>query len=303
MGGRVIPDEQRRESLSTCCKQDLPDHDLPAVPSCPSEPSSHRAGDPAELPARDAVCTGMIPFRVIRSGLLLAGLLATLSGPVFAAEGGFTASLSSEAFSAAGLPILSEMERAALDRLVAGDISRANLLKTSALPGKLSDRHNEAVLKEAGLNRLTAEQVTKLNELVDAAIYNRPQPKARPRLQDSEVLSEKGRLRVHGGFSFTYGWSGSRSFREVGGWVSYYDTVTGLGVSFGYSRGSGDGLYGYYPDYYYRGRSSAFMADMPSAIWADRPLEDNTDDRFRGDGASLRVPSASSRGRLGYLTH
>lgn len=243
----------------------------------------------------------MIPYRVIRSGLLLAGLLAALGGPLGAAEGGFIASLSSDNFSAAGLASLTELERAALDRLVAGDINRAGLLKTSALPGKLSDRHNETIRKEAGLDRLTAEQLAKLNELVDGAIYNRPQPKLRPRLQASEVLSEKGRIRVHGGFSLTYGWTGGRSFREVGGWVSYYDTETGLGIGFGYSQGSGDGLYGYYPDSYYGGRSATYLSDMPSAIWAGSRLEGADQNHFTGDGASLRGPSTVSRSRPGYL--
>ena len=66
----------------------------------------------------------MIPFRVIRSGMLLAGLLIALSGSLGAAEGGFTARLSAEEQAGAGLDGLSVTELAMLDLLVADDFVR-----------------------------------------------------------------------------------------------------------------------------------------------------------------------------------
>jgi hypothetical protein len=251
----------------------------------------------------------MIPFRVIRSGMLLAGLLISLSAPLCAADGGFTASLSAEEQAEAGLSGFSVTELAMLDLLVADDFARARQLKTSALPGTLSTRHPEAKLREAGLDRLTPEQLVKLNELVDAAVYNRPlpQPKERPRLKDSDVLSEQGRLQVHGGMSFTYGWAGGgRNFRETAAWVSYYDPVTGIGLGFGFSNASGDGLYsGFYPgnyDTYDRGyypTAANYYSARPCTIFVSADETSHSSAMrggFKGDGASLRGPIVTSHG-------
>jgi hypothetical protein len=248
----------------------------------------------------------MIPFRVIRSGLLLAGLLLSLGAPLLAAADSFTGNLSDEEQAAAGLPALTDDELAALDQLVAEDLARARQLRTSALPGTLGTRHSEAKIAEAGLDRLTPGQMAKLNALVDAAVYNRPQPRERPRLKDSDVLSEQGRLQVHGGMSFTYGWAGGgRNFRETSAWVSYYDPVTGLGLGFGFSNFSGDGLYGYYPgsyEYYDRGYypvATSYYSARPRTTFISAGRMGSPDAMrggFRGDGASLRGPMVASRG-------
>lgn len=249
----------------------------------------------------------MIPFRVIRSGLLLAGLLATLGSALRAADLGFTAGLTPEEQAAAGLPGLAPAELAALDRLVADDLARAQQLKTSALPGTLQSRHAEDRQKEAGLDRLTPEQLAKLNEFVDRTVYARPQPKERPRLKDSDVFTEEARLQVHGGMSFTYGWAGGgRSFRETAAWVSYYDPVTGIGLGFGFANYSGDGFYDYYPagaTGYDRGYYPVTAATTParprtSLVSADRPNTASVTRAFRGDGTSLRsLKGGGHRGR------
>lgn len=238
----------------------------------------------------------MIPFRVIRSGLLLAGLLATLGLPAGAAEVGFTATLSAEEKLAAGLTTLTDDELAALDDLVTGDLARARQLKTSALPGRFTDRHLAVNGLGAGLDRLTPEQRVKLDGLVDAAIYNRPQPKERPRLKDGDLLSEQGRLRVHGGMSFTYGWAGGgRNFRESSAWVSYYDPVSGLGLAFGFSNYSGDAFPRYYPDYYsdraYRlAAPTSYYSATPRTYFTDLGWSGESRGGFAGDGGSLRRP-------------
>jgi hypothetical protein len=243
----------------------------------------------------------MIPLRVIRSSMLLAGLLMSLAAPLIAGDGGFIAALSSQQKADAGLTVLTPEELEALDQLVADDQARVRQLKTSALPGKFSSRHSEEKRAAAGLNRLTAEQLAKLDELVDGAVYSRPAPKERPRLREGDVLSEQGRLRVHGGMSFTYGWAGGgRSFRESSAWVSYYDPVTGLGLGFGFSNFSGDGLYpGYaYDRDYYPATAPSYSAIPRAGFAGAQRLGSAGMGRtgFNGDGASLRMPKVAHRG-------
>ncbi len=240
----------------------------------------------------------MIPFRVIRSAVLLSGLLAVLAAPLHAAGGGFTATLSADQKAAAGLDTLGAAEVSALDRLVAGDLALARDAAGEKPAGSFTTRLNEAERKAAGLDRLTAAQAAKLDEYVDAALSARPAPKPRPRLKDGDVLSETGRLQVHGGVSMTYGTGGGRSFRGASTWVSYYDPVTGLGLGLSYSRYSGDGLYGGYPYYYDAGwyDSPVYYGGSPRMIMAEstvsRPQVRTSG--FRGDGGSLRA-SAGDR--------
>lgn len=95
-------------------------------------------------------------------------------------------------------------------------------------------------------------------------------------------------MQVHGGLSLTMGWaSGSRSFRETGAWVSYFDPVTGLGLSFSYSHSSGDLL----GNYHGGGYSAPYLYSSPltSLNTADRMRMDQNE--FAGDGASLRGPA------------
>jgi hypothetical protein len=107
-----------------------------------------------------------------------------------------------------------------------------------------------------------------VDEPVTADKYARPVPKARPRLRDGDMLSEKGRLRVHGGMSFTVGASSEGSFHGGSGWVSYYDPVTGLGLSFGYSHFSGKGLPLEYSGYPY----SSHYGAVPGSYYYPVPL-------------------------------
>ncbi|MDQ5979473.1 MAG: hypothetical protein QG602_2447 [Verrucomicrobiota bacterium] len=135
---------------------------------------------------------------------------------------------------------------------------------------------------------LSAAQTEQLVTLA-AEELSRPAPKPRPRLKDSEVLSEEGRLRVHGGVSLTVGSSSSGSFYGTSGWVSYHDPVTGISIGFSYSRFKGDGFTGYMPGYY-GGYPSIPVTDttvLPRAnlLTADAPLNAP---RLNGDGSSLR---------------
>ena len=238
----------------------------------------------------------MIPFRVIRSGVLLTGLLAALGPALTAASASFTATLSPEQKTESGLTSLSPAELAALDRLVAADVTlRAHL---PALTDPYTRRYSETETKEAGLDRLTPEQLAKLDGLITSAVASAPplpQPRERPRVRDGEILSEKGRLQVHGGMSLTMGWaSGGRNFREVGAWVSYFDPVTGLGLSYSFSRTSGDLLGSYYGrDYSYNAPYLYATSRAPFTLM-DRTILDRNE--FTGDGASLSYPTLGRSG-------
>ncbi len=120
------------------------------------------------------------------------------------------------------------------------------------------------VASDAALDLLNSE------DPVSAETYTRAVPKSRPRLRDGDILSEKGRARVHGGMSVTVGTGTGGSFHGASGWVSYHDPVTGLTLSVGYSRMSGDGYpASYWGDYHpYRSRASM---DVLYPIWA-QPL-------------------------------
>jgi len=241
----------------------------------------------------------MIPFRVVRSGVLLAGLLTALNLSVRAAEGGFTGTLSTEEKNAAGITLLTIGETAALDRLVAEDYDRVRLF--NSVTSSFTERQTGAQLKEAGLDRLEPVQLAKLNEIIAATLAARPQPRERPRLKDSAVLSEQGRLRVHGGMSFTYGWAGGgRNFRETSAWVSYFDPVTGIGLGFGFSNYSGDSLYpGYYYDRGYYPVTNAPVVVAPRTQLADGARLSVNRGGFNGDGASMRGTVRAGRGMRG----
>ena len=241
----------------------------------------------------------MIPFRVVRSGVLLAGLLTALNLSVRATEAGFTATLTSEEMTAAGINQLTAGETAALDRLVAEDNDRVRLF--NSITSRFTERQTGAQLKETGLDRLAPEQLDRLNKFVASALAARVQPKERPRLRDSAVLSEQGRLRVHGGMSFTYGWAGGgRSYRETSAWVSYFDPVSGIGLGFGFSNFSGDSLYpGYYYDRgYYPVTNAPLIAARPPLAGTKAMTLDRGG--FTGDGASMRGSGRGGHGMRGH---
>jgi len=249
----------------------------------------------------------MIPFRVIRSGVLLAGLLATLGGSLHA-EDRFTATLTAEEMASAGLNLLGSGELSTLDHLVARDLAQARQLNLTALPGSLSERHSETERQLAGLDRLSPEQLASLDRLVTNAIARRPEPKERPRLKDADLLSEQGRLRVHGGLSFTYGWAGSgRNFREASAWVSYYDTQTGLGIGFGFSNYSGDYLpYSSYPGYDYGRGYYPVNGTYPGASrfdWNQTSIGVGYSPGFAGEGEGFLGYQSVGRPLRGLYRH
>jgi len=251
--------------------------------------------------------------RLVRGSWWLAACLAVALIPLpatAATAAGFSATLTSVQRSATGLDQLTDSELAMLDVLVASDLATARQLRVTTFAERFSDRHAG---QKAGLERLDAGQVEQIDELVADTIAAQPQPKDRPRLKDNEVVSLQRRLQVHGGMSFTLGWaSGGRDFREAGAWVSYYDPVTGLGLSFAMSQYSGDVLYpyGYYPysPYYYGpgwygapgdsytvGLSWTQPKFAVGVSFTQADLERPDTPRFDGTGASLRAPAHPRR--------
>ena len=250
----------------------------------------------------------MTLLRELRGCFWLAAGLALALAPLRAAtNAGFSADLSSAQRQATGIDQLSENELAMFDVLVASDLATARQLRITTFAERFSDRHRG---QKAGIEQLDAGQLAQLDELVADAIASQPLPKERPRLKDNEVVSLQRRLQVHGGMSFTYGWaSGGRDFREAGAWVSYFDPVTGLGLSVGFSQYSGDVLYpyGYYPygGYAYNRAGWYGYGPVPgdtigAELFWTRPnfslglgfsqTEFSRPSAFEGTGAALRGP-------------
>jgi hypothetical protein len=261
----------------------------------------------------------MTPLRRPRFGFsLLASLL--LAAALHAAEGGFTATLSLDEKSAAGITTLSADERNALDLLVADDLAFARREKLTALDGTFVSRLSEASRKSAGLDRLSPEQLAKLNELVAAAIAARPQPKERPRLKDKDVLTRK-EGQVHGSVTVGYGWgSGGRVARFGSFAVNYTDPSGRFGLGLGLSTFDGDGFWGYYPGYYTPGYyypgfydyyptyslidsygpRVVYVTDAPRTFLNASYRFDDRTGGFAGDGACFRgSPGGSFAGRGG----
>jgi len=242
----------------------------------------------------------VIPYRIIRSGVLLAGLLAAMAIAAPASTG-FTGKLTVEQKTETGLDTLTANELTALDHLVAADVARGR--HTPSLADPYSQRYGETDAKEAGLDRLTQEQLAKLDGLIATAVAAAPaprlQPRERPRLRGDDVLSDQRRLQVHGGFSLTYGSAGGgRNFHETGAWVSYFDPVTGIGLSFAYSRYSGDMFGSYYGNSYDANLSYVYPPTRASNVGFER--EPFARDEFMGNAAPLEGPVLLQSPRRGF---
>lgn len=253
------------------------------------------------------VSTAMFPLRVLRPCLWLAGVLAILAPALRAADDGFTATLSADEHRETGLIGLTGEELKALDELVGAELTQARQSGDNALPGTLADRHPGEPAQAAGLDRLTPDQLNRLDELITASMYVRPLPRERPRLAglDRAVLTEEGsRLRMHGGMSLTVGGGSGGSFHGASAWMSYYDPVTGLGLSVSYSRYSGPGLPYAYPDNYptyptlyptIYAPDYSVLPRTPSTIIV-RPEMTTTQPRvYRGDGSGFRGVAREDR--------
>ncbi len=191
-------------------------------------------------------------FLPVLRAVLFGGLLG-IAVSVSAAVGGFSATLSAEQKTSAGLNTLTPAELATLDQLVAGEVRQARNEGSTEFEGTFLVRRTDEERKLTGLDRLTPAQLTKLNAFVAAAVGAAPKPRERPRIKDSDVFNAAKKPEVHGEVSLTYGRSsGGGDFRSASMWVDYFDPNTGLGIGIGITQSSGNGFYGLYPgDYWY----------------------------------------------------
>jgi hypothetical protein len=226
-------------------------------------------------------------------------ILATLAGgwlafatPARAAEGGFTATLSADEQAAAGLTAASPGERTALDQFVAGELGLIRNGATTELPGSFISRRTEAERKSAGLDRLTEAQLEKLNELVASVLADRPKPKERPRLKESDVLAAAPRNRIHGSVTVGYGWGGGGDMWTESLWLEYYDPSGRFSLGLGLSNFSGDGYYGYYPygygGPYYNRMPVSFETSFRGGAHGD--FSSGQGQSFRGTGGRAPGP-------------
>jgi len=240
----------------------------------------------------------MIALRFTRfRGLLLGSLLAATAA-LHGADGGFAATLSADQQAAAGLTTLSPVEQLTLDQLVAGELSSVRRADATELTGSFISRRTEAERQAAGLARLSAPQIEKLNEFVAAALAAHPRPKERPRLKDSDVLAAKP-IEIHGEVTVGYGWGGGGTVRYGSLMLNYYDPNSRVGISIGVAQANGSGLYGFYPGYYGYGGyydASPFLSDTPYRDLLAR------DDFSYSNGQSFRSGYGDFSGR-GWRRH
>lgn len=224
---------------------------------------------------------------------LLGGWLA-IAAALHAAEGGFTATLSSEQKIATGLDRLAAEQRALLDRIVATEVAGARN-DAGGLDGTFLSRRTDEERKQTGLNQLTGEQRDNLNLLVASAVAANPQPRERPRIRDAEIFTRPRKAEVHGGVSLTYGRSsGGGDFRSASMWVDYFDPNSGLGLGIGITRSKGSGFHGFYPGYYGFGPSfyGSGLDYMASPFWGfGRSRWYDDDDLYFRDRDAWNGPS------------
>ena len=247
------------------------------------EVSERAANDPERNPPHPIRSHPLVPASRLKIIAALAGSLLFFLANLSAASGGFVGTLSGNEQAAAGLPALSAGERAALDGLVAAELAEVRQGEPHPPAGTFISRRTAAERTAAGLDRLTAPEQARLNEMVAAALAVRPKPKERPRLKDDDVISAERKPEIHGSVSFTYGWGGGGTFRAGSLWVDYFDPVSGLGVGIGLASISGDGFYGYYPDYYGARYGTAAPGYLDASYRGPA-----RDEYFPGSAASLR---------------
>lgn len=216
----------------------------------------------------------------------LVGCLLLAVAPLPAAESEFTSTLSVQQLMAAGLIGQTTAERDSLNRLVAEEVARARTQGRDELGGGFIARRSTPERQQAGLDRLTPEQGTQLNEFIAATLAARPKPQARPRLRDNEILTAVKPAEIHGTITLGYGWGGGRTQRFGSLWLDYTDPAHGFSLSVGLESYSGGNFYPYGQDYSYAPYSRA-APDFSNAAWEDAFRRDG----FSGEGHFFLRPT------------
>lgn len=189
-------------------------------------------------------------MRFARAALGCAALVLATSSR--AAEAGFCGGLSTDESAACGIPRLTAAEAAALDAIVAGDVTLAHQGGVTGFSTGFSERHAGPERKAAGLDLLSGKERAALDKAAARAIamgppaersfaYSAPS-KPPPPPPAVTTVSEVSRTQVHGDVSFTVG-GGSHGQSFYGTSADLFVTdPTGrftVGVGFDDYRGRG----------------------------------------------------------------
>jgi hypothetical protein len=175
----------------------------------------------------------MRPACVVR----LLVVLGALTAAVFAAEGGFIATLSTADQQAAGLTRLSAEQQLALNTQIAREVSLARQGGVSGFAGTFSSRRPPAERAASGLDQLAPEELAVLDRAVASALAAAPVPITSVRRMREAEFERQKRYETHGEVSFVYGF-GSDDRRLIGGsvYTEVHDRQTGVTLGVGVSR-------------------------------------------------------------------
>lgn len=167
----------------------------------------------------------------------------------------FSTTLTAAQRTEAGLEHLNDDNIAVIDALVRADEAAFRRRGRAAIAGNFSKRRTEHETEIAGLAKLTAEQRSRLDELIARRTAPSPQltaevgaPSSPPRSVVERSTKPPG-LEVHGSVSLTYGWSKAGDIRGGSMVVTAQDPSKRLNVTVGYSEYRGKGLIPYYDPY------------------------------------------------------
>jgi len=159
----------------------------------------------------------------------------------------FSATLTPEQRTAAGLTSLSADHLAVVDGLVRQDLAASRYKNNGVDHTRFSQRHTPAERALAGLDGLTDPQLAELDEFVRLRIAaDEPVPLAttpdRVAAGGVRTLTYQRPLEIHGELSYTVGWSKAGSFQGGGLVLTYDDPAHRYSILVGYSEYHGKGL-------------------------------------------------------------
>ena len=179
-------------------------------------------------------------IRLLRS-FAIGALSVLLAAHAYAADPGFSLTLSGEEKVATGVSRLSAAQQGALDEQIARDINLARQGNVVGFAKTFSLRRTPEQASAIGLGQLTAQEIERLDQRVAYAIAHRPpvsfsyqksEPQPAP---DISVKVSRPPLQIHGQVSLEYGQCGGVSFYGGNFYVICYDPVCRLTIMIGAS--------------------------------------------------------------------
>jgi hypothetical protein len=189
--------------------------------------------------------------------LSIAAAAVLLAAGASAAEAGFSASLSPAERSQTGLSRLDPGQLAALDRMVAHDVTLARQGGVTAFSSDFAARHTPPERKAAGVDRLSPPELASLNALVAHTIASPPsladtmayEPPAPAEPMQEVAVTAPPKFSVHGDVSFTVGGGHGSSFYGTSADLFVTDPSGKFTLGVGVSDFHGKGLLGAYGPY------------------------------------------------------